>query len=86
MGRKAEERERRRERNHKRAQAASCVLGIALVFDILIFLIAILSSAWDVGAYAFIAVFFIVPPMTWFMCSNFNATPLSPEEREYYGL
>ena len=44
MRRKAEERERRRERNQKRAETASCVLGIALMFDILIFLIAALDS------------------------------------------
>ena len=44
MRRKAEERERRRERNQKRAENASCVLGIALMFDILIFLIAALDS------------------------------------------
>ena len=86
MGRKAEERGRRREMDHKRAQTVSCALGVALLFDILVFLIAILSSAWDVGAYAFIAVFFIVPPLTWFMCSNFDDSPLSPEEREFFGL
>ena len=44
MVRKAEERERRRERNQKRAENASCFLGIALMFDIIIFLIAALDS------------------------------------------
>ena len=86
MGRKAEERERRRERNHKRAQAVACALGIALILDAIIFLIAILCSAWDVGAYAFIAVFFIVPPLTWFTYSCLNDTPLSHEEEEYPGF
>lgn len=86
MGRKADERRRRRERNHKRAQGAACVLGVALFLDILVFLIAILSSAWDVGACAFIAVFFIVPPMIWFAYSYLDDTPFSAEERVHYGL
>lgn len=72
MGRKAEERERRRERNRKRCKAVACALGIILFFDIIVFLIAILTSAWDVGAYAFLAVFVIVPPMTWCIGANLD--------------
>ena len=70
MGRKAEERERKRERNLKSCQVAACALGVILFFDVLVFVIAILSAAWDVGAYAFLAVFVIVPLMTWFMGAN----------------
>lgn len=74
--RSVSKREKKKERSRKRMQAVSCALGIALVFDILIFLIAILSSAWDVGAYAFLAVFVIVPPMVWCMPANFEESSL----------
>lgn len=74
--RRVSKREKKRERNRKRMQTVSCALSIALVFDILTFIIAILSSAWDVGAYALLAVFVIVPPMVWCMPANFEESPL----------
>ncbi len=64
----------------------ACALGVILIFDVLVFAIALLSAAWDVGAYAFVAVFFIVPPLSWLMPSCLNGTPLSPEEEEYPGF
>ena len=66
MVRKAEERERRREKNKEIALGVAGALGIALVFDILIFFIAILDFNVEVVTYAFLAVFVIVPPYSVF--------------------
>ncbi len=69
----------REKRRRERCKAISCALGVALIFDLLVFAIAILSSAWSVGAYAFLAVFVIAPPMFWLMAVDFDEPPYTSE-------
>ncbi len=61
---------KRRERNKKRAMVASTVLCLALFFDILVFIIALLSNDIDTAAFTFLAIFVIVPPMIFLVGFN----------------
>ncbi len=61
MGKKAEARERRKEKNREILKVTWCALGVALFFDMLILFIDLLSSAWTVAAYAFLAACVILP-------------------------
>ncbi len=69
---------KRRERNKKRAMVASSVLCLALFFDILVFIIALLSNDIDTAAFTFLAIFVIVPPMTCLMGENLDSPPFWP--------
>lgn len=72
MGRKAEERERRRERNRKIIGGLSCALCLVLVADVSVFLVAALAGDTKVAVYAFFGIFFIVPPMMGCMSRNLD--------------
>ncbi len=85
MGKKAEERERRKERNKRIIKGMPCALGLILVTDLFVYLVASLIGDTDVAAYAFLAIFLIVPPMTWAVCENLSYSPSSLEERELFG-
>lgn len=43
MGRKAEERERKRERNKKMIEFLSCAFGLLLIADVFVFIVASLT-------------------------------------------
>lgn len=77
MGRKAEERERRKERNKRVVEGLSCALDLALAADVFVFLVASLTGDTEVAVYAFLAVAIIVPPMTGCMLKNLGDGPSS---------
>ena len=61
MSRKSEE---RKARDKKIILALSCILGVILIIDVLVFLIACQCGHTKTAVFAFLAVFVIVPPLT----------------------
>ena len=78
MGRKAEERERRKERNKKVVEGLSCALGLALAADVFVFLVASLTGDTEVAIYAFLAAPIIVLPMIGCISINLGDGPSWP--------
>ncbi len=61
MGRKAEERERRRERNKKIMKGVWCALAAILLIDLLVLFVALLSHDAKTALYAFLIAIVILP-------------------------
>ena len=62
----------RKRRNRKALLAAGCVLGLILIADILVCVISYICGRMDVAVYAFLALFVIVPPLTWITIHNID--------------
>lgn len=69
MSKKTMERKRR---NKKALLAAGCVLGLILITDIIVCVISFMRGYIDVAVYAFLALFVIVPPLTWVAIHNID--------------
>ena len=69
MSRKSEE---RKMKCKKINLIASCILGVILVADILVFLIAANLGKTEIATYAFLALFVIVPPLTGLAARNLD--------------
>lgn len=78
MGRKAEERERRRERNRKILKGAWCSLGVVFFFDLLVLFIALLSFNAEVVIYTFFAAILMFPPLIWLAGENMDGPSCWP--------
>lgn len=78
MGRKAEERERRREKNKKVLKYLWCAFGVALFFDLLVLFIAVLSYDAEVVKYSFFAAIIIAAPTTWLAAENMDGPSFWP--------
>ena len=62
----------RKRRNRKALFAVGCVLGLILIADILVCVISFMRGYTDVAVYAFLALFVIVPPLTWIAAQNLD--------------
>ena len=69
MSKKTMERKRR---NKKALLAAGCILGLILITDIIVCVISFMRGYTDVAVYAFLALFVIVPPLTWVAGQNLD--------------
>ena len=69
MSKKTMERKRR---NRKALLAVGCVLGLVLIADILVCVISFMRGYIDAAVYAFLALFVIVPPLTWIAVHNLD--------------
>lgn len=62
----------RKRRNRKALLAVGCVLGLVLIADILVCVISFMRGYIDAAVYAFLALFVIVPPLTWIAVHNLD--------------
>lgn len=62
----------RKRRNRKALLAAGCILGLILIAGILVCVISYICGRTDVAVYAFLALFVIVPPLTWIAIHNID--------------
>ena len=62
----------RKERNKKALLAAGCILGLILIADIIVCVISFMRGYTDVAVYSFLALFVIVPPLTWIAVQNLD--------------
>lgn len=69
MSKKSEE---RKMRGKKINLIASCILGMILIADILVFFIAFAYGKIKIATYAFLAIFVIVPPLTGLAVRNLD--------------
>ena len=62
----------RKRRNNKALFAVGCVLGLILIADILVCVISFMRGYIDAAVYSFLALFVIVPPLSWVAVQNLD--------------
>ncbi len=75
MSKKSEERKRK---NRKLSEKTTVVLGLLLVVDVIVYITAFNCGNIKLAADAFIAIFFIVPPLALLACTNIDCSSSFP--------